>query len=270
VPDYGNQSLSRGIKILECLGDAGTPLSATEVARRTGLHRATVHRLLHVLAELGYAHKDAEDASYTTGFYLHTFGRTPNVIASLVRHARPFLERLAKATGQNVCLGALEGIQMIYCDKVSVAQDIGITVQTGLRLDAHATAIGKALLAIRPEAEVRQVYEHHRLSVHTPRTLRSVPSLMRALAEVRRLGYAVERDEYVVGRRSVASAIINPYGRATCAVSLEGPASVLDDVALPRPAPRLGEHTAEVLREVGIVAGDIAGLAGDGIVVDGR
>jgi DNA-binding IclR family transcriptional regulator len=232
VPAYGNQSLLRGIKILECLGDAGTPLPAAEVARRTGLHRATVHRLLHVLADLGYAHKNAEEASYTTGFYLHTFGWTPNVIASLVRHARPFLERLAKETGQNVCLGALEGIQMIYCDKVSTAQDIGIVTQRGLRLDAHATAIGKALLAIRPETEIRQIYEHHRLSVHTPRTVKTVPSLVRALAEVRRLGYAVERDEYVIGRRSVASAIINPYGRATCAIAVEGPVSVLDDTAL--------------------------------------
>jgi DNA-binding IclR family transcriptional regulator len=232
VPTYGNQSLLRGVKILECLGDAGAPLSAAEVARRTGLHRATVHRLLHVLAELGYAHRDAEEASYTTGFYLHTFGRMPNVIASLVRHARPFLERLAKGTGQNVCLGALEGIQMIYCDKVGISPDIGIATQSGLRLDAHATAIGKALLAIRPETEIRQIYEHHRLSLHTPRTLRSVPSLIRALAEVRRVGYAVERDEYVVGRRSVASAIMNPYGRATCAVSIEGPVSVLGDTAL--------------------------------------
>jgi IclR family acetate operon transcriptional repressor len=246
VPDYGNQSLSRGIKILECLGDDGAPLSAAEVARRTGLHRATVHRLLNVLAGLGYAHKNAEDASYTTGFYLHTFGRTPNVIASLVRHARPFLERLAKATGQNVCLGALEGIQMIYCDKVSVAGDIGIAVESGLRLDAHATAIGKALLALRPDAEVQQIYAHHRLSVHTPRTLRTLPSLLRALAEVRSLGVAVERDEYVVGRRSVAAAIINPYGRATCAVALEGPASVLDDAALPSFAKRVAAAAREI------------------------
>jgi DNA-binding IclR family transcriptional regulator len=247
LADYGNQSLARGIKILECLGDAGAPLSAAEVARRTGLHRATVHRLLNVLADLGYAHKDAEHASYTTGFYLHTFGRTPNVIASLVRHARPFLERLARATGQNVCLGALEGIQMIYCDKVGVAQDIGIAVQTGLHLDAHATAIGKALLAIRPEAEVQLIYEHHRLSVHTPKTLRTVQSLLRALAEVRQRGYSIERDEYVVGRRSVAAAIVNPYGRATCAIAIEGPASVLDDDALPSFATR-----------VATVAGDIA------------
>jgi IclR family acetate operon transcriptional repressor len=233
VPTYGNQSLLRGVKILECLGDAGTAIAAAEVARRTGLHRATVHRLLHVLVDLGYVHKNAERATYTTGFYLHTFGWTPNVIASLVRHARPFLERLAAETGQNVCLGALEGIQMIYCDKVGAARDVGIDTRPGLRLDAHATAIGKALLAVRPEADVRQIYGHHRLSVHTPRTLRSVPSLLRALAEIRRLGYAVEKDEYVVGRRSVAAAIINPYGRATCAIAVEGPVSALTDDALP-------------------------------------
>jgi DNA-binding IclR family transcriptional regulator len=246
VPEYGNRSLLRGVKILECLGDAGAPLSAAEVARRTGLHRATVHRLLHVLAQLGYVHKDAEEASYTTGFYLHTFGRTPNVIATLVRHARSFLERLANRTGQNVCLGALEGIQMVYCDKVSIVPDIGIITHAGLRLDAHATSIGKALLAFRPDAEIRQIYEHHRLSLHTPRTLRSVPLLIRALAEVRRLGYAVERDEYVVGRRSVASAIINPYGRATCAVAVEGPATVLDDLALAS----LGKRVTGLAREI--------------------
>jgi DNA-binding IclR family transcriptional regulator len=246
MPEQGNRSLVRGVKILECLGDAGAPLSAAEVARRTGLHRATAHRLLTVLTELGYTHKNIEDASYTTGFYLHTFGWTPNIIASVVTHARPFVERLAKETGRNVVIGALEGVQTICCHKVSVAPDIGIATAAGLRLDAHATAIGKALLALRPEADARQIFEHHRLSVHTTRTLRTVPSLLRALAEVRSAGYAVERDEYVVGRRSVAAAIVNPYGRATCAVAIEGPASVLDDRALPQ----FGKRIAAAARDI--------------------
>jgi DNA-binding transcriptional ArsR family regulator len=62
--------------------DAGESLPVTEVARRTGLHRATVHRTLTVLLQLGYVHKDQDDLLYTTGFYLHTFGHFDNIIAS--------------------------------------------------------------------------------------------------------------------------------------------------------------------------------------------
>ncbi len=241
-----NRSLIRGVKILECLGDAGVAISAAEVARRTGLHRATVHRLLTALSQLGYVHKNIEANTYTTGFYLHTFGHTPNIIASIVRHARRFLERLAEETGETVCLGALEGIQMVYCDRIVSANAVGFAPEVGMRLDAHATAIGKALLAIRPEPELRLYYAHHRLAIHTPHTVKSTAQLLRMLATTRRRGYAIEAEEYVVGRRAVAAPIINPYGRATCALSVEGPAARLADAALPE----LGVRVAALAKEI--------------------
>lgn len=220
------------MKILECLGDAQSFLSAAEVARRTGLHRATAHRLLNILVDLGYVHKNPDDGTYTTGFYLHTFGYTPNVIASVSRHAGPFLRRLAHEARQNVSLGALEGIQMIYCERIQVATDVGIDVRPRMRLDAHATALGKALLSVRDIEDVRGVYEHHRLSVHTARTLKTIPSLLRDLTGVRERGFAIERDEYAVGRSAVAAAVINPYHRATCAISIEGPSAKFGDKQL--------------------------------------
>ena len=140
MTEYDNQSLSRGFKILECLGEAGEALPVAEVARRTGLHRATVHRLLTVLVGLGYVHKDAASAAYSTGFYLHTFGYTWNIIGAITRHAHRFLERLSATVGESVQLAALEGTQIVICDRVQAGDDPGAAdagLRPGARRDAH-------------------------------------------------------------------------------------------------------------------------------------
>src|SRR3954467_6239532 len=108
MTSYDNQSLSRGFKILDCLSTSDGPLSVSEVARRTGLHRATAHRILTVLLQMGYVHKDSRSALYSTAFYLHTFGRIDSIIAAIRRHAAPYLKQLSFGLGgARVLLGCL-------------------------------------------------------------------------------------------------------------------------------------------------------------------
>ncbi|MBM3560180.1 MAG: helix-turn-helix domain-containing protein [Alphaproteobacteria bacterium] len=148
---YQNRSLERAFSILEYLGATERGLTVLEIARRTKLHRATVHRLLMVLNQLGYVYKDRVTREYWAGFHLHSFGHRTSMIARLTHHARPFLVALANEVDELVHLGALEGIQSLVCDRIATSRIVKLDRQPGEYLDAHATAVGKALLALRPE-----------------------------------------------------------------------------------------------------------------------
>ncbi len=232
---YDSRSLSRGFKILECLGEAAEPLSVADVARRTGLHRATVHRTLTILLQLGYVHKNQTDLLYTTGFYLHTFGYVENIIGSIKRHARRFMEQLLADTGGlTVLLGALEGNLVVICDAVGAeAERERVAARIGARYDAHATALGKSLMAYRPPDEIKRRYENHVLYGHAKNTIRSTPQLILQLRDIRRGGYAIEDSEQSDGIRGIAAAIVNPATRATCAIGVEGASRRLNDQVWP-------------------------------------
>lgn len=223
-----NRSVMRALKILESLGDSRVSLSVAEISRRTGLHRATTHRLVTVLHGLGYVYRNSETLTYTTGFYLHTLGTVRHVVDTVVEAARPSLARLASRLELTVYLGALNGVQSYICD--CVAYPAGEpTVRLGRRLDAHASAIGLALLAYQPVDDVVQMYEDYPLRVHAPQTISNLNELLRALHQVRVRGFAFDDEGLRSGERSIGAAIVNPYGRATCALAVRGPLSRLPD-----------------------------------------
>lgn len=230
---YDIRTLSRSFKILECLAEAGKPLPAADVSRRVGLHRATAHRILVVLVQLGYVHKNEKDSTYTTGYYLHTFGYTGNIVARITHHSKQFLRDLSANTGETVHLGALEGTSMVFCDQAAGFDGAGTIKTMGMRRDAHATAIGKALLAFQPIEDVRLRYDGRLLPRHTRRTITSIDQLLRSLREIHDRGYAVDDEESESGLRSVAAAIINPAGRATCAIAMAVPMRRLTNDKLP-------------------------------------
>jgi len=242
---YKNQSLERGFAILEFLGKSTTGRSVSEVARATKLHRATAHRLLEVLCQLGYAYK-AADRRYWIGYSMHVFGHRTNMVARITHHAHPFLVKLAHEVDETVNLGFLEGIQAFVADRVVTAQAHRSDVQIGGYFDAHATSLGKALLSSRTPEEVNASYKATRLASYTGSTITDQKTLSRELADVRKRGFAVNYEERSPGIRSVAAPLINPHGRAACAISITGPRARLDETRIPR----LGARLQEIAREI--------------------
>jgi len=225
---YRNQSLERGFAILEYLGASTRGQSVSQVAHATGLHRATAHRLLAVLHRLGYVYKGS-DQRYWIGFQLHRFGHKPSMIARVTHHAHPFLVSLANEVGETVNLGVLEGTQAFVADRVTTDRSLRLDVQIGDYRDAHATSIGKALLALHRPEDVRRLYERTPLRSYTDTTLKTIGALVRELAVIRRRGYAVNDGEMSPGVRSIAVPLINPEGRALCAVSVTARKSRISD-----------------------------------------
>jgi len=249
MTEYKNQSLERGFRILEYLDSSPAGRAVSEVARATGLHRATAHRLLEVLCSLGYVYK-AEDRRYWIGYAMHVFGHPASVMSRMQHHANPFLVKLAHEVDETVNLSFLEGIQAFIVDRVSTDSAHRSDVQVGGYFDAHATSMGKALLSMRSNQEVQASYKATRLNAYTGTTITDINGLLQELAEIRKRGYAVNNEERSPGIRSVAAPVVNPHGRAAFAIAVTGPRARLNEARIPRIGARLQEVAQEIREQL--------------------
>jgi IclR family acetate operon transcriptional repressor len=229
---YANGSLARGTAILEALGAAGEPLSLTAIAAGIGLNRPTTFRLLAVLQQLGYVHKNAREGVYTLGYRIYALGGTARAVEAIVRDARPFVRRLAFELDMTTFVAALQGPQVVCYDKVEPPGGIDVHTSIGMRIDAHATSTGKVLLASRPEEEVRELYRSHPLYRHTGRTIATLPGLLAELAQIRRRGYAIDTGELLPGVETLAVPVPSTVERALLAISTTGNVSAMPPAAI--------------------------------------
>jgi DNA-binding IclR family transcriptional regulator len=218
-----NKSLRRALTILEGLNASRDGLTATEVARLTGIPSATTHRLLKELTGLGYLRWDQRNQTYCIGFAPTLFGNKRLVIERIVQRARPILRSLSHQSRLTAYLGSLEGTQVVIEDRALFDQRAKPSYDVGTHLDGHAHSLGKALLSLLPAREIIAAFEVAPLQSHTRNTIRRSDELLRALRDVDVKGYAVDNEELTVGIRSIATALVNPRGRAMCAIALEGP-----------------------------------------------
>ena len=228
VPYSSNRSLAKAFGILEVLNVTRSGMTASEVAERTGLPASTVHRFLQNLSKLGYVSWDPDQKLYAVGFPLTLFGNRRLIIERIVDRSRPFLRELSSQTGLAVYLGSLEGSHAVVEHRVLSNRVTKGAHELGARLDAHAHSLGKALLALTPRADLMRIYDLQRLPVHTGHTIVHRDRLLREMADTLARGYARDYEELTPGIRSIACALLNPKGRATCAIAIEGPRPKLE------------------------------------------
>lgn len=195
-------------------------LTFTQIVRRTGLPRTSVHRILEHLVELGWLRRTGRD--YELGYRLAELGYLAIHQDRLHRAAMPFLWDLHQTTGCVVNLAILDGLDVVHLDTVGNRAAIMETTSAGRRHPAHCSVIGRAMLAHAPAgrlAAVEAAMSNGRVAVHDR------PGVLREeLALVRARGYADERDERAMGIACLAA----PIGRGAeicAAVSVSGAAN---------------------------------------------
>lgn len=219
---YENTSLKRGMAILDALASAAGPQTLTEVSGAVDLPRSTAFRLLAVLGELNFVHKNPDNGLYSLGFNAYRLGQTSRAVELLVREAQPFIQKLAHETGLTTYLASLEGPQVLICDFVEPPGGLKLPFEVGVRLDAHANAAGKVLFAARREEEIAEYFGTHAPRRYTKRTLSSFDTLNRNLREAARKGYAVERGEMRPDLEAVAVPVTSTLDRTILAIATVG------------------------------------------------
>ncbi len=220
---HGVKSLARALRLLEALREAPEGLSLSAVRTRTNLPKATIHRLLGTLIQEGFV--EQANGVYRVGVKAFVVGNAFLAHLDLRSRALPYLFDLRNRTGETVQMAVLENLQVVYVERVlSLSPVAYMKSRVGAVLPAYCTGLGKALLAFAPSDLVQRYLDTVALDPVTPHTITDRRRFLEELAEVRRLGHAVDRGEREESVRCIASPVFNHERAVVAAVSAAGPA----------------------------------------------
>jgi IclR family KDG regulon transcriptional repressor len=246
--DGGRQSvksLFKMLEVLEAFSSSDPELSVVEIARRTNLPRTTVHRIVDSLRSVGFLEQDASRDRYRLGLKLFELGGNALMNLPLYREASPFVDTLAKLTGEDVHLCIFDGAQMVFVNRRNQVARPHNTVITMEASPCHSTGVGKAALAFQSEAVIERVIRAG-LARFTPNTIVEPKRLKAELAAIRARGYSVDDAEHEPELRCVGAPIRNSAGRVFAAISASGPSRRVTQERVPELARAVMTH-AELL-----------------------
>ena len=216
-------SVQNAARLLKEFGTAEGSLGVTELARRLGLGKSTVHRLLATLTAERILEHDAATGTYRLGLMMWELGARVSVHRVLHDAATSVIEELRNATKETVQVAVLDGREVVYVERLESPHTLRMFGRVGHRMPAHCTSTGKVLLAHLPERRLTALLEGWRPEPKTDATICD-PALLRAeLERVRAQGWAENIGESELGVASVAAPVRNARGEVIAAVSVAGP-----------------------------------------------
>lgn len=222
VPDSADPPVSqvgRVMLVLTALHRADRSLPLVDLAHACGLPKSSTHRLAEELCR--YAALERTDGGYRLGMRLFELGSGVPTQRVLRDAALPLMADLREATRCTVHLAVLDGVDVVYVQILTAPDGIRLPSRLGGRLPAHATGVGKAMMAFADPA-VTDARIQAGLPRLTPRTIASPGALRRELEKIRTNGIAFDREESALGVLCIAVPILDPDGRAVAALSVTG------------------------------------------------
>lgn len=222
TPYYRIGSLEKGFRTLELLVQHGA-LTVLDASKMLGYNRSATHRFIATLKDMGYVVQDS-DGKYRPTLRLHSLGLTVAERLESRSVARQYMQELNEKFNETVNLGCLEGSEVVVIDMIKSLNLLKFDLPIGSRGVAHATGMGKALLAFSAEETVQKVWLESAPHIQkTVNTITDFEKLLEELGNIRSQGFAIDEEEWVEGIRCIAMAILDFSGRPVYAVSLSGP-----------------------------------------------
>jgi DNA-binding IclR family transcriptional regulator len=176
----------------------------TEVSEYLGVASSSAHRLLSMLQYRGFVRQDESTRAYGAGPSLDDLALGMLARLDVRNRAHPVLERVNGDLEETIHLGRLERSDVHFIDAVESGRALRVASRLGRVMPAHCTSTGKALLSTLADDEVRALYPSEQLLQLTPRSIATVSALLATLADVRKKGYALSREESEEGVGSIA------------------------------------------------------------------
>lgn len=217
------KSAERTLKIIDLLAQTSSPLSFSALSAALGYPQSSMHGLLQTLQVGQWVHFDEKSREYSLGIKAWEAGNAYTHAVSLAERARPYMDRVRDALNETVQLAVLDGRHNVYIAKSDGAQRLVLESRVGSRLTAHATAIGKVLLAGLSDSELNERIAEANLERYTDNTVINKNELRKQMAVARTAGYATEVEEYTVGVSCVAVPVFDSTGDTIAAMSVSMP-----------------------------------------------
>lgn len=215
-------SVHSAIMVLKVFSEIETELGVSTIAKRLGLAKSTVHRLVVTLVSEQLLEQNVENGRYRLGLSLFELGTLVRRRMDVSNMGLPLLAALRDQSQETVHLAILARTSIIYLHNLESSQAIRIRSYLGTRKSAFCTSEGRVLLAFGSPEMVTAVLKEG-LAPRTPKTIVNPKTLLRVLDEVRHASYAIDDEESEIGMRSVAAPIRDSSGKVIAAVGLAGP-----------------------------------------------
>jgi IclR family KDG regulon transcriptional repressor len=241
------RSADRTIDLLELLAERQAGLSFAQIGEQLGLPKSSLSGLLRTLMARGYLARTPDGRRFQLGARLAELGAAVQPDASLLEAAAAAMRTLAHDLAETAHVAVLDGADAVYVAVEESAHSMRMASMPGQRLPAHATAVGKCLLAaMRDDALAQQL--GNRIAASTPRTITDIAELRRELNHIRRLGFAYDAEELAAGLHCVAAPVLDAAGRAVASIGVSIPAARLETASIVRAASLVLAAAASVSR----------------------
>lgn len=242
----GSGTVKKALSVLDHVASFERPVRFSEILESSPFPKGTLYRLLQTLRAEGMLSFDEDRQTYSMGLRLVRLAHTAWTQSSLAPVARPHLDALSKSIGETIHLAQLDNAQVLYVDKRNAERPVEMFSQAGKVGPAYCTGVGKAMLAHLPEPELGKALQQQSYHRFTPQTLGSSQELQDELDNIRRRGFAFDREEHEAGIICVAVPILTASKRMIGAISVTSTTSRTSLTQLETLVPEMRDATCEI------------------------
>ncbi len=243
-------SVTTAIHLLKTYTQEEDELGISELAKRLGVAKSTVHRLATALLEEGFLQQNPENGRYRLGVGLFSLGSLVRARLDVTAESKHILNELREKTQENVRLAVLERQSVVFLHDFESPQTLRLRSGTGQLRPAFCTAEGLCLLSGLREAEMAK-FMHYPRPARTAKTITDETELRSRIRRVKTQGYATEDEDCDEGTRCIAAPIYNGDGRIVAALGVAGPRVRIRKSQFPRMAPLVIEAALQVSQRLG-------------------
>ncbi len=244
-------AVERALAILEAVAQEAEGLSNAEISRKLEIPKSSASYILRTLETQGYLTRNPETGKYRVGLKVLSLSRGALSGIDVREVALPIMRHLMGKTNLTCHLAILDGPDAVYIEKVEPQGFIKMDTWVGRRMRVHATSVGKSLVAHIPQERLEKILAERGMEKRTPKTITTLPRLLKDLEKVRAQGYAVDDEENNMGARCVGAPVFNQDGTIEAALGLSGTTNQVN----PHTMPRILEHLKDAARHVSMQLG---------------
>lgn len=216
-------SAERSLRLLALLANEGRALSLADLAAQLSLPKGTAHRICTQLLATGFLARDVDERMFSVGPALRqlAFDTLNHGVVRGLRHE--VLSELVRQVGETCNFTTLDGVQVLYLDRVEAQWPLRLTLDVGSHVPLHCTASGKLFLAQMEKKERDAVIGQITLARMTANTITDAARLRAECESIARQGYSTDREEFIAGLVAVAVPVFDAAGKQRAAIAVHAP-----------------------------------------------
>ncbi|WP_421723668.1 IclR family transcriptional regulator [Bauldia sp.] len=245
-------TVSKALQVLEAVASEGRAVRFVDLLKSQPFPKSTLHRLLRTLVSQGMLEHNPEHHTYRPGLRLIRLAHYAWRQSNLPEAAGDALDALASEIAETIHLAVLDHAQVLYVDKRHSEYPMSLYASVGKVAPAYCTGIGKAMLAYLPEKALEDALDRQAFHRYTGSTVPDAEALRVELAEIRRAGYSLDREEYEPGVICIAVPILSDRRRLHGGLSITGNTRLTNLEKLTAHAPRLSQAADEIAAQAAL------------------